>query len=904
MKFVRNQFLSMIREIHPVYQRHKYWLSPIKELALKIPSFKRLRDTAIDGRERSSERRKLNVSMVLQDKDASHAVPNLIENTHSRLMHATFEDVVLFYREAVRYNDLQLAVEYFCVWLERHYQDLSNRQLLEYLETLAFSLRSLNGRYISAVPSIDLKHIKSEKISRRARLAYITVLVDNLELKRAETLLEIAVNEKPILLFQTINVLQRKPARVELDATPRLALRDQVLEMLHDSLLKLEVEDTFITLFKMSAQKDNNQLISLAEESIQILPKIDIKEEWVVSLTPLFKAVIRQLISLDRSDIARALLEWIKPVFPESLVDDIETRIAIYHLNDDAAYRYLIEKADHSPTARTLLIPLARDLNDFQTARKFAEEPLVDSAPLRRQIAQKSTVDRLRFLEQTSEINQRVEQPEKPSGYVFLASLNCFNTLAMVAPTLIELKSKGFAVGSLMKGVLDQKPPRAADDVIANLFNSIEHTREDGKVILEWDVDWPNRVVSVEGVNYYQGIYERLSTIFRRATISIEDEPIASTFQSLIRRCDYILRVCKRIENAVEHAGQPIILLGSNSHVAPYSVFRDFALARRIPNLRYVTASVAYENYYSNLGSKTSGSMAVVDMTLHTNCRAPFLAIPERFERWYRDNKDSHEVQKRFEELVAKNRTGSGENVHFSPAAEALNKARNEGRRIVCCFGKILCDLAVPYDGGPAHSDMLDWVHHSIKIARENPQLLLLIKPHPHELRPEIALELTEKLEDILPKDLPENVVILNHAEFNAGDLAQYLDLAVLWNGTACLELTGLGLPVVMCSHFGRHDYPIGLHYPKGRLDYEHMIAKAALASPNPELRKEAMGLLHYMGTKEVAIPNLYSRRPITNDSIGVPTWYMDRVNEYLASGDQYMKIAAERIIEGVNISR
>ncbi|MCE8014970.1 hypothetical protein HOP62_02635 [Halomonas sp. MCCC 1A17488] len=903
MTSIRSQVFTVIQEIHPFYQRHKRWLYPIKDFALHIPALKRLRDAAIDGKSHRESGWQItgSVERALQNQHVAGAVPSLIAKTPIKVMPVVFEDVVLFYREAVRYDDLKIAINFFCEWLEDNFQKLPGRQLVEYVETFEFALRSLNGRTVTKVPKIQLGHLQNAKVVRRAYLVYFTVLVDNLEFKRAEQLLRTVTVEDHNLLFQAAIVLQRKPARVELDATSRLTLRDTVLVMLEENLLELGVPDSFTRMIDASVKANELESFLTAVQNVrQTLRKNNQTEEWVARLAPIFKHVLRQLISLGHIELARIILQQCKATLSESIVDDIETRLAVNELSEAAAYTYLRNNAQHSQTARNLLLAAAWDRNDFQTARILAEQPLSTNAPLRRQISRKSTVDRLHFLEQTSEIVHRIEQPEQPTGYVLLASLNCFNTLAMVTPALIELKRQGFAVGSLMKGVLNQQPPSAAHASIADLFNSIDRAREDGELVLDWKVDWSNRVVSAEGINFYQGVYERLSTIYRRATIAIDDEPVASAFASILRRCDYILRHCKNIERAAEQSEQPIVLLGSNSHVAPYSVFRDFALARPLPNLRYVAASVAYENYYTNLGSKTSGSMAVVDMTLHRNCRAPFLAIPERFERWYQDNKGSQEVHKRFEELVAKNRTGRDEGVHSSPAAAALNHARREGRRIVCCFGKILCDLAVPYDGGPAHEDMIDWLHHSVEIARANPDLLLLIKPHPHELRPEIALELTEKLEDVLPENLPKNVVVLNHAEFNAGDLAQYLDLAVLWNGTACLELTGLGVPVVMCSHFGRYDYPLALNYPKDRTGYENLLAKAILRAPAPELRKKAMGLLHYMGTKEVALPNTYSRRPITNDSIGVPTWYMDKINDYLISGDSYMELAACRIIEGV----
>ena len=318
----------------------------------------------------------------------------------------------------------------------------------------------------------------------------------------------------------------------------------------------------------------------------------------------------------------------------------------------------------------------------------------------------------------------------------------------------------------------------------------------------------------------------------------------------------------------------------------------------------HVVVGPAYENYYSNIGSKLSGSMSVVDMSLYKTCRAPFLAIGHRFEKWYLSNKDNADVKKRFNDLVHVNRVESSEEFRLSPRVEMLQNARKKNRRILCYFGKILCDSAVPYDGGPAHSDIIDWLGHSIEVARENPDLIMLIKSNPHEHRPEIALELTEKLEDILPKEsLPWNVILLEHNEFNAIDLIRYIDFAVLWNGTASLELTGLGMPVLICSHFGRHDYPISLNYPDDRLDYATKLSRYKFVKPDRELREKAIALLHYMGMRDVAIPNTYSRRPITNDQIGCPRWDMQRIDNYLTQGDPFMALAAQRITEGITQS-
>jgi capsular polysaccharide export protein len=317
--------------------------------------------------------------------------------------------------------------------------------------------------------------------------------------------------------------------------------------------------------------------------------------------------------------------------------------------------------------------------------------------------------------------------------------------------------------------------------------------------------------------------------------------------------------------------------------------------------LRYVIAGSAYDNYYSNLGKMYASSMAFIDRSLHKDTRMPFLAVRERFSRWFEQHRSDDVVVQSAARMIQTNRVmrrGDASN----PLQGRISEARSQGKKIICCFGKILCDLGVPYDGGPAHSDIVDWLNHTIDVCSRDPDILLLIKPHPHEERPEIALDLSERLVDVIPDQLPGNVMVLGYKDFNVHEVANYLDLAILWNGTSSLELTALGIPVVMCAHFGRLDYPIDLIYPEDRKQYQDFILSKNYPIPNEELRLRALALIHYMGSSEVALPNVYSLRAATNDDVGVPTWNEAALLELHTGGDRCIQLAAEQILEGVKL--
>jgi capsular polysaccharide export protein len=314
--------------------------------------------------------------------------------------------------------------------------------------------------------------------------------------------------------------------------------------------------------------------------------------------------------------------------------------------------------------------------------------------------------------------------------------------------------------------------------------------------------------------------------------------------------------------------------------------------------MNFINCNVAYESYFTNLGSKFANTMCVTDMTLYPLIRAPFLARRDQFDNWYARNSNNPEFAETAASLIGVNRVGSADARSDNELVQELEKAKKAGKKIICAFGKVPVDLNVPFDGGPAHSDMADWLNHTIQVCGGKDDILLLVKPHPHELRPEIALDLVEGLHDLVEVEVPENVKLLGHKDINVHALAPYLDLAILYNGSSALELTAMGVPVMMTSHFGKHDYPIDLLYPQSRQNYEHFLLSEAFPAPEQDLRKKAAYLICYLGSDEISIVNQYAIRQITNDKIGVPRWRETEIRNFIEKGDARMELIANRIVE------
>lgn len=543
-----------------------------------------------------------------------------------------------------------------------------------------------------------------------------------------------------------------------------------------------------------------------------------------------------------------------------------------------------------------------REMGLFNRSRMVYQDLARMAKTVAKRASLETEIKKLAFCEESSRILGAVPQPKLPRGVIFLASQTCFNTLAMMVPSLVEAKRLGYAVVNLTEGMTAPEPTGL--DFIDQFAGIIPLDLSFVTLGNEWEIDWSKKSIKADGINFYQGFYERLSTFCRRFHVDINMPFVEREFRQSLQRADTCLTVAKKIFSTLAERGIPFTFVSGNTHVTPFSVFRDFARHKNHPLMGFINCNVAYESYFSNLGSKFANTMCVTDMTLHPTIRAPFMAKKDGFESWFAANCDNPDYLEKASALINVNRVGSTDNTSELQIIEQLKELKRRGKKIVCAFGKVPVDLNVPYDGGPAHEDMADWLNHTIEVCGRNDDVYLLVKPHPHELRPEIALDLVEKLSDLITVDVAENVRVLGHKDINGHALAPYLDLAILYNGSSSLELTAQGIPVMMASHFGKHDYPVELMYPESREHYEQFLLELDYREPDATTRKKAAFLMCYLGTSDISTINQYSKRQLTNDNVGVPEWRAEKIAEFLRTGDPAMRNIARQMVEKLEMAR
>jgi len=507
---------------------------------------------------------------------------------------------------------------------------------------------------------------------------------------------------------------------------------------------------------------------------------------------------------------------------------------------------------------------------------------------------------RKKFYKSCAELLASCPQPQDPKGVVFVLPYDAQNTMAMGIPVMGELRKRGYATHYLGTGILPKDPTGNAEIDKYHGIVSYDYTTlsdepyYDRTLKNEWKIDWKNKVLECDGVNYFQGVFEYLANRYRRFDIDIEKAPIQKFFYTQLLKCDRAVSICKDIQSNPALKGLPVRFMAVSAQTSPSYIYKEFcAEVGYRDDMHLIFHINGYENYFSNLGTKVASTMGVRDMTVRPFIRSPLIVRRDMLA----PPTDSDVEKERLKSVLTADRVGVvGQTPLVAAVEKRIREHRAKGGKVIVCYGKVLCDLGVPYDGGPAHRDILDWVNHTIECARKS-DALVLIKPHPHELRPEIARHLTQTLFDGITVELPDNVILLGHDWFNNSRLKDMMDVAILWNGTSCLEMSVWGLPVVICAHFGMIDYPVELIAPESRADYERMIRAPETLKQHPDSAGLAIDYLQKMGGETVFSPYRYCPRPATNDPVGHYFWMKDDIEKWQGPGDPWVEKMADEYL-------
>lgn len=484
----------------------------------------------------------------------------------------------------------------------------------------------------------------------------------------------------------------------------------------------------------------------------------------------------------------------------------------------------------------------------------------------------------LAFLLRTAEILGQVPQPTAPRGILLLTARNIDALRRAPLMVLREMKREGWAVVPLFSGLL---PPETTGVPEIDVLNGaispnlrLDPAAETAFPALEgFEVGPDTGHLAWSGIDLSHPLWEDAAIARRRYHIDWTCPEMRSMVTTHAARTKAVLR-------ALEHArglDLPVATLTNLPARLPDAAVRFYCEQKGDPERFYMLHGAnGYQNYFTNFATNVSQRFVLRNMTAHPETRAASMPVPEHFERYYTAAASRlPAIRARFAATPATPRStlGEGRPPEAQAFLEELSSWRAGGGRVACAFGKVVCDSSVPFDGGPAHASMEDWITHACAAVARS-RTMLLIKPHPHELNDRIATFPTELFADLLPTPLPENVSLLGHRWFDIADIAGQIDLGVVYNGTTAVELGLMGVPCLLSGHFAPIDYPIGHVVPQSRAEFEAYLRFEQPATVAPDLADRAAVWLDYMASEHFTLPYRYHVRTVTNTVLYPPWWY------------------------------
>jgi len=645
------------------------------------------------------------------------------------------------------------------------------------------------------------------------------------------------------------------------------------------------------------------QLIRLDEPGMRLLVARTIREcVSIVTVRP------DQVLDLAKEFLIVNDAEQLRVLHARGLLDAI--KLPPSHLASLYATMGLFgegtERMRRARQAAIVAFSETGEIDFFQTATTITED-----------------IAEFEFLQRCSDILNNVPQPKTPRGLLVVVAkgpheLNQFPLLA-----IRELKQRGYAVVPLAAGSLQYQPTGIPeiDDIAEQLNLGLNHARCELEAIRDSQPNWLSRIplmgklferekwvwdpasyeLSYAGINAYWGIREDLGCRERRYSVDF-DSPRYTVFLADIKKRIESWELCLRKISAVgKTRGIPVRLMLQYVHLSTHYYCRKYVeSASAEQDISVIHSAIAYENYFSNFLKDESTTLAVQDMTRLTDLAASSYAPSAWFLCHYKSLSDDerNRIVEIVEQVTKQNRVRRDNNTNAQQRLQFFKAERERGRRVVALFGKVLFDQGLPRGDGVVHEDMRDWFDHSIDIARRNREVHLIIKPHPHELRDEIALYASEVLKDWLPNSVPKNVHFLSNDEFNLHELAEILDLALVWNGMSALELGVLKVPTILGAYYGIINFPVGHMVPTSREDFERIVVSYRKNELPTEVRRMSAALIDYLRHPDVSVPYRYTYRGLTNKHIDLH-WFDEDLKAYETNGDPHVKVLADRL-EGV----
>lgn len=437
----------------------------------------------------------------------------------------------------------------------------------------------------------------------------------------------------------------------------------------------------------------------------------------------------------------------------------------------------------------------------------------------------------------------------------------------LVSAMLPILQDDGYAFFNLAADCFQSdavQPWKFSPRVTSNMRHLEGITALDGELLNDWIFDPEHRIIRCNGINIFQGLYERISRVQKRFEVDW-NAPSTIQFRDIwVRQIDRLVSALDGVRAVCESRDIKVLLMSLQSHFAPYCMLR--AYAEQYPNtFSHLTFNSSYENWKSNMSGERLSTVTLINNTRVPEPSNPAFGTAEDFENWFASvyQNDKVELWNEYKELVSLNRAGELTQETSLFLRDIRQKAAHS-KNVFCALGKIPYDLAVPYQGGPGHTDFQDWINHTIESVQDS-DTLLLIKPHPHELNYQISGKPNQGFIDLIHVAVNKNVVILPHRGISFPHLDSIVDHYTCWNGSSIAELGAKGMSIIACDDWASKNYPIDVMMPKNRDSYRSFLRGDQALEMHADFEVKSKAYVIYLTMAPFSIRYPFTDRSATN---------------------------------------
>lgn len=186
-----------------------------------------------------------------------------------------------------------------------------------------------------------------------------------------------------------------------------------------------------------------------------------------------------------------------------------------------------------------------------------------------------------------------------------------------------------------------------------------------------------------------------------------------------------------------------------------------------------------------------------------------------------------------------------GKDVRFDHAQLSADSFTSSTNGIVYgAFTNLPWDGSLTATNKKAFEDVFTWIDKTISLFKHNPQLTLYIKTHPAE----VLRTTNESFYDYVTDNysLPENIEVLEpDTSINPYNFMAEIDRGLVWNSTTGLEMSYLGVPVIVSGDTHYRDFGFTFD-PADEEEYREYIFENDLQL-STEMKKIAKRYAYYL---------------------------------------------------------